>query len=103
MGPMGKGAGVGLCGVVSGPVGMSRNPQQKGLVIRPPESQEQGKESHETTQRDRDLQPGSREPQETRAQLEASAEPMTGPALIICQATPWRPAAGPKGLGHPAT
>lgn len=82
--------------MVLGPIGMGRNPQQKGLVIQSPESQEQGKESHETTQRDRDLQPGSREPQETGAQLEASAEPMTGPALIICQATPWRPAAAQR-------
>lgn len=99
-GPRGKGS---RCGVVLGPVGTDRRPQQKGLLMLPLESQELGKESHETTQRDGDLQLGSRQPQETGAQLEASAEPMTGPALIICQATPWRPAAGPKGLGHPAT
>ena len=63
---------------------------------------ELGQESHETTQRDGELQPGSREPQETGAQLETSAEPVPGLALIICQATPQRPAAGPKGFGHPA-
>lgn len=70
--------------------------QQKGLASVPPESQELGK-SHETTQ---SLQPGSRELQETGVQLEASARPVTRPALIIRQATPRRPAAGPKGLGH---
>lgn len=37
------------------------------------------------------------------AQLEAAAESVTEPTLIICQATPQRPAAGPEGLGHPAT
>lgn len=85
-----------------GPIGMDRSSSQKGLAILPLESQDQGKESHETTQRDRGLQPGSREPQETGAQLDASAEPITGPAFIICQATPWRPAAGPKGLRPPS-
>lgn len=47
-------------------------------------------------------QRGSREPQESGAQLEASAKPITGPAFIICQATPQRPAAGPKGLRPPS-
>lgn len=85
-----------------GPIGMDRRSSQTGLAILPLESQHRGKESHGTTQRDRDLQPGSREPQETGAQLEASVEPITGPAFIICQATPRRPAAGPKGLRPPS-
>lgn len=89
------------CGL--GPECTDRDPSRQGLAITPPAAQELGQESRETTQRAGELQPVSREPQETGAQLEASAEPVPGPAFIICQATPWRPAAGPEGFGHPAT
>lgn len=83
-------------------VGWSEDLGRKGLAVVPLAALELGQESHETTQRDGELQPGSREPQETGAQLETSAEPVPGLALIICQATPRRPAAGPEGFGHPA-
>lgn len=103
-GPRGKGS---RCGALWGGLGACRHEQktsaEQGWLLYPWNPRSWGR-SHMRPPRGREtFSLGQGNHRRWGAQLEAAAGPVTGPALIICQATPQRPAAGPKGLGHPAT
>lgn len=103
-GPRGKGS---RCGAVWGGLGACRH-EQKTSAIRDwpsyPRNPRSWGRSHMRPPRGREpFSLGQENHGRRGAQLEAAAESVTEPTLIICQATPQRPAAGPEGLGHPAT